>query len=197
MAAVLVVSRYPSVRLGLRAMLESTAGVEVLADAADLSGIPNGIDAILLDYDEDLFDAVIRDAQTLLPIVVLGGPPDLVNCLATLPIFGWSLLRRDANVEEIAAALQVVDHGYAVLEPRNIRRIGNPLRSADLQPLSERERQVLQLIAEGMTNKQIANRLAISVHTVKFHVAAILEKLGVASRAEAVSAGIRGGAVHI
>jgi len=64
-----------------------------------------------------------------------------------------------------------------------------------LEPLTKREREVLQMLAGGLANKEIAARLAISDHTVKFHVASILGKLGVSTRTEAVSVGIRRGLV--
>src|SRR5216683_2649955 len=64
-----------------------------------------------------------------------------------------------------------------------------------LEPLTRREREVLQMLAAGLANKEIAARLAISDHTVKFHVASILGKLGASTRTEAVSAGIRRGLV--
>jgi len=64
-----------------------------------------------------------------------------------------------------------------------------------LEPLTRREREVLQMLASGLANKEIAARLAISDHTVKFHVASILGKLGASTRTEAVSVGIRRGLV--
>src|SRR5437762_10086433 len=116
MAAVLVVSRYPSVRLGLRAMLESNSGIHVVADAADTKDIPTeGVDVILLDYDEDLFDALMRETPSHTPLLIIGGTPDLASCLSSLPISGWGLLRRDATAEAIAAACQAVAQGYVVL----------------------------------------------------------------------------------
>ena len=66
-----------------------------------------------------------------------------------------------------------------------------------LEPLSEREMQVLNLVADGLGNKAIAQRLAISDHTVKFHLAAIFSKLNARSRAEALAQGIRFGLVHL
>jgi DNA-binding NarL/FixJ family response regulator len=69
--------------------------------------------------------------------------------------------------------------------------------SASGEPLSAREREVLALLAEGLGNKAIAARLGISSHTVKFHVAAILDKLGAGTRAEAVTVGVRRGLLLI
>ena len=66
-----------------------------------------------------------------------------------------------------------------------------------LEPLTRREREVLQMLAAGLANKEVAARLAISDHTVKFHVASILGKLGASTRTEAVSAGIRRGLVML
>jgi DNA-binding NarL/FixJ family response regulator len=66
-----------------------------------------------------------------------------------------------------------------------------------LEPLTRREREVLQMLASGLANKEIATRLSISDHTVKFHVASILGKLGASTRTEAVATGIRNGLVML
>jgi DNA-binding NarL/FixJ family response regulator len=77
-------------------------------------------------------------------------------------------------------------------------RLAGPVTPTEKgEALSGREREVLQLIAEGLPNKQIALRLGISPHTAKFHVAGVLQKLGAASRTEAVSTGLRRGWVSL
>lgn len=102
------------------------------------------------------------------------------------------ILRREVAPEHLLAALALLVQGLAVLEPRYLR----PALTDDalpLEPLTPRERDVLDLLAEGLTNKAIAKRLDISDHTVKFHLNALLSKLAASSRTEAVTRAVRAG----
>ncbi len=97
----------------------------------------------------------------------------------------------------ILAAAMLIGAGYA-LERETVERTGNERLPASLLPrLSQRERQVAELLVDGASNKVIARALDISVHTAKFHVTAILEKLGARNRADAVSIILREGLVAI
>jgi DNA-binding NarL/FixJ family response regulator len=111
-------------------------------------------------------------------------------------------LLKQAPAEEIAAAVQAVAHGLLVMDPAVARatRAAAPasrLRAVPTEelaePLTERELEVLHLLALGLPNKAIALRLGISEHTVKFHVGAILAKMGAAGRTEAVMVAARRG----
>jgi DNA-binding NarL/FixJ family response regulator len=112
-----------------------------------------------------------------------------------------AILPGDISSEQLVAALAAIVAGLVVMHPAEIgaafpaaEPASRPL--ADLaEPLTPRESEVLQMLASGLGNKEIAARLAISEHTVKFHVASILGKLGAATRTEAVSIGIRRGLV--
>jgi DNA-binding CsgD family transcriptional regulator len=115
---------------------------------------------------------------------------------------GFGALPRDAGTEEIVAAIMAVASGLTALD-RSLalealaglargRLEAEPVSEHD-EPLTAREREVLQLLAQGIPNKQIAQRLSISEHTVKFHVSAIMTKLGAASRTEAVTTAARRG----
>jgi DNA-binding NarL/FixJ family response regulator len=108
--------------------------------------------------------------------------------------------------EQLVAALQAAASGLLVLHPAQAAAqvttngfASSPARSRELdelaEPLTPRESEVLQMLASGLGNKEIASKLAISEHTVKFHVASILGKLGAGTRTEAVSIGIRRGLV--
>ena len=113
-----------------------------------------------------------------------------------------ALLPRDASAAEITAAIVAAAAGLVVVAPDWT----NALRSAlgvergareESPALSVREREVLRLIAEGLGNKQIAARLAISEHTVKFHVGSVFAKIGASTRAEAVVIGARRGLIAL
>ena len=109
------------------------------------------------------------------------------------------VLSSDAEAGQLALAIEAAAGGLFVLHPDEVRaeRSSSP-RAATLElsePLTARERQVLQMLGGGLGNKEIASRLKISGHTVKFHVASILGKLGASSRTEAVAIGLRRGLI--
>ena len=106
--------------------------------------------------------------------------------------------RRDADADRIVAAVEAVDAGLVALDPDLAATVlprGGPPRTPPRDGLTAREQQVLELMAEGLPNKTIADRLGISEHTVKFHVNSILAKLGVQSRTEAVVSATRLGLI--
>jgi two-component system nitrate/nitrite response regulator NarL len=109
-------------------------------------------------------------------------------------------LMRDAPPEALAAALFAVARGLVVLDPALAETAlalddGPPLDLAGVEPLTPREREVLALVAQGLPNKLVADRLGVSERTAKFHVGQILQKLGAHSRTEAVMRGVRLGLV--
>ena len=131
---------------------------------------------------EDRPDAVLTDqprpTEGRYPTVVLGGTDPEAE----------GLLPEDASTAEIEAALRAVAHGLIVRSPR-VRTSGfNAIQEAEARTLlTPREAQILDAIADGLTNKAIARRLGISLHTVKFHVESVFRKLGARTRTEAVA----------
>ncbi len=110
------------------------------------------------------------------------------------------MISRDATPEEIESAIQAVNAGLVVFAAESLPDLlpgPRPAREALAEPLSDRELEVLNLIAEGQSNKLIAHTLGISEHTIKTHVASIFVKLGAGSRTEAVSQAIRRGLVML
>jgi NarL family two-component system response regulator YdfI len=109
------------------------------------------------------------------------------------------VLSTDADGEQLALAIEAAAGGLFVLHPNEVRaERSSPARVVTLEPaesLTARERQVLQMLAAGLGNKEIAARLKISEHTAKFHVASILGKLSASSRTEAVAIGLRRGLI--
>jgi DNA-binding NarL/FixJ family response regulator len=200
---VLIVSTNPLARGGLAAMLEGMPRVKAvgsagMAEAASLAGqlLP---DVVLLDVGDgelEELDAIARlaAAQPGLPIVALAGEQGaLTQALA----FGASaLLPVAVDPETLAAALLASARGLVSIPRQEIatllphdERI-EPALNAPTESLTPRELEVLQLMARGLTNRQIARRLEISEHTVKFHAGAVLGKLNARSRAEAVARAI-------
>ncbi len=132
-----------------------------------------------------------------LGIVVLGA--DASHLRATNSLAARGYLAQDANADELVATVRTVATGLTVLDPSLISELsalpvartssGNPGE----ETLTPRETEVLQLLAGGLPNKTIAAQLGISEHTAKFHVSAVLSKLGAASRTEAVTTAARRG----
>jgi DNA-binding NarL/FixJ family response regulator len=98
----------------------------------------------------------------------------------------WGTLSLESSREELLAALHALSEGLVVSAPQFINACSVSREDAERLPLSEREIEVLGLLAQGLANKQIAAALGISEHTAKFHVSSIYAKLNVTNRAEAV-----------
>ena len=200
---VLVCSPNPLARGGIAALIEGMPGMKMVgsggvAEIASLAGqlLP---DVVLVDADdgepEDL-DAIARlaSAQPGIPIVALAADQGGISQALT---FGASaLLSAAIDVETLGAALLAATRGLVTISRRDLatllpeeERI-EPALKAPAESLTPRELEVLQLMARGLTNRQIARRLQISEHTVKFHAGAILGKLNARSRAEAVARSI-------
>jgi len=200
---VLIVSTNPLARAGLAAMLEGmpdmkTVGSGSDVEAASLAGQLQP-DVVLLDAGEgelEELDAIARlaAAQPGLPIVALASDQ---SALAQALAFGASaLLPAAIDPHTLAAALVASTRGLAAIPRQELaallpqeERIDAAVK-APTESLTHRELEVLQWMARGLTNRQIALRLAISEHTVKFHAGAVLGKLGARSRAEAVARAI-------
>jgi DNA-binding NarL/FixJ family response regulator len=113
-----------------------------------------------------------------------------------------AIMARDADKDQIALAVEAADAGYVLLHPTSARMLVNSVPSLpdspdEMEHLTAREREVLGLMSDGLGNKEIAARLGISEHTVKFHTSSILAKLSAGSRTEAVSQGIRRGLIML
>lgn len=182
-----VVSQCPALRAGLRALLAGE-GLEVVREAAELGELVAGLG----DVDVAVVDPADGEAIEAGPtrLVLLGPAPAAEGLLAAgRP---WAYLPREAGGEALAQAVRAVAAGLVAIDPALASRVllAAPTgRSPDANKVGEeltaREREVLAFVAAGFANKEIARKLGISEHTVKFHVAAILGKLGAASRTEA------------
>lgn len=207
MIQTIIVAAGATTRAELQSMLEGRPDIAVVGTAGgadELAGhLAEGpVDAVLLDETErETPDIIAALADSGAALVVLGDRRETIDELAGAALAGWACLPRDSDSAEIAAALHAASQGLAVLDRRMVSFLlpvhaPSPSSHPDgHESLTGREREVLQLMAQGLANKQIAARLAISLHTVKFHVASILAKLGAASRTEAVSIGARQGQV--
>jgi len=209
MLRIVVLSPLPAVRAGLRALLMDADDLQVVGevDASEAPPEPTALrpDVVLVDAQStaDLDLAMSADAANGGPgLVILGPVPGDERLPVALAGRAWAYIPRHANGEQLAAAIRAVGKGMVVVDPvlgghlfARAARSEDALDDEAGQELTGREREVLQLVALGLPNKMIAARLGISEHTVKFHVAAVLGKLGAGSRTEAVHLGARRGLV--
>ena len=182
-----------TMRIGLREVLRGLPDVEVAAEAASREGLPP-LD-VLVVASADLLGELDESSP---PVLLLTNDPAEAARLAAFPV--WGVLPLEAGAEEISAAVHALAEGLWAGSPALARGLLGPRPAALVEgaeeivdPLTERERQVLQLAAEGLANKQIAAQLEISENTVKFHLSSLYAKLGATSRTEAVRAGARRG----
>ncbi len=208
MIRVLIVAAYASVRAGLDSLLAGAADIEVVGGASGSAEaerlLPDARPDVVLadDLPDDRARLLALLADGGVAPVLLGAARDGFRALADAPLPGWGYLLKEADGAEIAGAVRAAAAGLIVLDRSLTPWAAAPAGAEDgaFAPgdaLTAREREVLALMARGLPNKQIAARLAISLHTVKFHVASVLAKMGAASRTEAVTLGARRGAVSL
>jgi DNA-binding NarL/FixJ family response regulator len=194
-ATVAISAALPSVRLGLAALLAEHGHVVVVEDAADDPATVSLLDA----PDQAALDALGARRYTDSPraAVVLTDDPLVSLQLARIGLRGWACLGRDADAVELDLAVRAADGGLVLLGLAIASNTLNPpaAGAGAAEPLTPRELQVLQLVAQGMPNKGIARALTISENTAKFHVASLSGKLGASSRTEAVTIAARRGLI--
>lgn len=193
MISVLIAASSPVSRVGLKSMVEEMPGCVVAGSLNPAELVEHALDlhpdAILWQIAPDEDAAPLRALQRQNIILLTSNAS-----LELIRAGAHGVLPLDASAGQIEIALQAAAAGLAVFSPRHLDSPGTPRISS---ALTARETEVLRLIAEGHANKEIAWRLGISEHTVKFHVSALLGKLGAGSRAEAIGAGIRQGVIML
>jgi len=177
----------PALRAGLHALLSSDKMISILNDSWDEG---NEADVIITSASSrfnatDETDPVSTTATLLLS-------DRLLNIREMRRLFKvWGVLPNDVSAEELTAAVHALSQGLVV--GTSTLLFESEGESLSQGPLSDRESEVLGLLAKGLANKQIALALGISEHTVKFHVSSIYTKLNVTNRTEALREGLRGG----
>jgi len=194
-------------RAGLENLPKAKA-VKIARTAANLEAAETLLsdaeaDVVLIDtageQPEQFIESIVESGlASELPVVVLAEHLPQASSAAALRAGVRALLPSDVAPDQLVAALEAAASGLVVMHPTDVEAmLPAPAPAASrataelVEPLTRRELEVLQMLAAGLGNKEIAVRLAISEHTVKFHVAAILGKLGAENRTEAVSLGIR------
>ena len=213
---VLVADDHPVVREGLVAMLRTQPDFEIVGEAATGREVLDQVakrdpDVLLLDLEMPDVDGVsvlrqLREGSSRARAVVFTVFDTDDRIIAAVEAGAAGYLLKGAPRSEIFAAVRVVHAGGSLLEPvvaskvlRHVRdaraRAGDAERA--VSPLTAREQNVLELMARGRTNKQIAAALSITERTVKFHVSSIFAKLGAGNRADAVSRALQAGLITL
>jgi DNA-binding NarL/FixJ family response regulator len=206
---VLLAEDHTLVRAGIRALLESLDGVEVVAEAADgrealrLAKVHHP-DILLMDItmkEMNGLEAAARLAKERLAtrVIILSMHADQVYVRQALQAGAAGYLLKGADVAELELALKAVMRGDTYLSPSVSKDLvgdmlsGNAPAANPLNDLTARQREILQLIAEGKTTKEIANRLNLSIKTVETHRAQLMERLNIHDVAGLVKFAIRAG----
>jgi NarL family two-component system response regulator LiaR len=198
---VLLVDDHEMVRIGLAAVLGTEDGIEVVGEAG--SG-EEGIrlaqeynpDVVLMDLVMDGMDGIESTKQLMqlypeIKVIVLTSYLDDEKMYPVIEAGAFSYLLKTSRASEVADAIRAAARGQSVLESQVASKMMNRFRnnakgeSPAYKALTEREMEVLRLLAQGKSNQDIADQLIIGIKTVKFHVTNILAKLGVEDRTQA------------
>ncbi|MBD2167967.1 response regulator transcription factor [Calothrix membranacea FACHB-236] len=210
MIRVMVVATSPVVRAGLAAVVTSNSQLTVVGSASDLDVLTREVgqlepDVVLLDLGANLQPAIweklllIQQQQYPVGFLVIVEELESIDLEAAIHASVRGLLPSTSTESEIIAATIAIADNLVVLHPDFLELL--PLRekvvTPSIQTLTPREIEVLGMLGSGLGNRAIAKQLHISEHTVKFHISSIFQKLGVSTRTEAVSVGIRLGLIML
>lgn len=193
---VLIADDHAVVRQGLRMFLALDDELEVVAEAADgeeALRLARQLrpDVVLMDLLMPRMDGIAATAaiRAELPdteVIALTSVLEDRSVVQAVKAGAIGYLLKDSQAEELCRAIKAAAAGQVQLSPEAAARLMREVRAPEgAEPLTERETEVLRLIAQGLANKEIAHRLGIAEKTVKSHVSAILAKLGVQSRTQA------------
>ncbi|MFC3816015.1 response regulator [Lysobacter sp. GCM10012299] len=204
MIRVLIVDDQTLVRQGVRSLLSLAEGIEVVGEAGDgrhaVELIPQiKPDVVLMDMRMPVMSGLealqaLARTNSLPPTIILTTFDDDQLVLAGLKAGAKGYLLKDVSLEQLVSAIQAVADGGSLMQPAVTQRLlsglehmRNDFVSLDRpDPLTERETEILRLMAGGFSNKEIANSLGVAEGTIKNHVSNILSKLGVRDRTRAV-----------
>lgn len=208
---VLIVDDHPVVREGMAAILGTNSGIDVIGEAAtgaQAVALTRDLkpDVVLLDLEMPGMDGVqalqrMRNLDPALRAIVFTAFDTDDRILAAVRAGAQGYLLKGAPREDLFAAIRIVHGGGSLLQPvvasKLLRNVSAAGAKQAMETLTSREQQVLDLLARGLQNKEIATELIISERTVKFHVSSILGKLGVGNRTEAVRVAVQRGLVEL
>jgi DNA-binding NarL/FixJ family response regulator len=204
---VLISDDHPVVRAGLSGMINGESGFEVIGEASNgkeaiaMTGQLNP-DVVLMDLRMPEMDGVtaighIKADYPEVNILVLTTYESDADILRAIETGATGYLLKDTPREELFGAIRMVAEGKSPLDPGVATRLMQRMRGSDEEGLSTREIEVLELVARGTSNKEIAKQLWVSETTVKSHMLHIFDKLGVTDRTAAVTAALKRGIIRL
>lgn len=194
----------------MRALLSDDPNMEIVAEAAnpsEMADMQSETDVIVWSPVASSDLAAVLSELNMLKIdetealLLVHNDPQIIEFLTKLQVRAWGVLDPESTQPELIAGIQALNEGLSVINPLWLKQAIKSSASKKngnidlVDPLTGREIEILQLLALGLTNKQIAARLKISAHTVKFHVSVIYGKLGTTNRVEAVNLGLKNGLI--
>jgi DNA-binding NarL/FixJ family response regulator len=202
-----IVDDHPVVRDGLRGMLEGQPDFEVVGEAADGRQAVRQVetlepDLVLLDLRMPVMDGVtalkaIKSHNPQIPVLVLTTYDSDADILPAIEAGASGYLLKDSSREDLFNGIRAAVKGETVLAPAVAARLVGRMRAPAEERLSSRELEVLQRVAEGESNLEIAKQLHISQATVKSHLVNIFGKLNVSDRTAAVTVALRRGILSL
>jgi DNA-binding NarL/FixJ family response regulator len=203
----LISDDHPVVRAGLRGMLSAESDFEVVGEAtngAEAVALTGELrpDIVLMDLRMPEMDGVtaishIKEEYPETQVLVLTTYESDADILRAIETGATGYLLKDAPREELFGAIRTAAQGKSPLAPNVATRLMQRMRELDEEALSAREIEVLELVASGTSNKEIAKRLWVSETTVKSHMLHIFDKLGVTDRTAAVTEALKRGIIRL
>ena len=210
MIRVFIIAPTPLMQAGLHTLLAAEdiyiAGASAVPEA--FSEDASTIDVVVMADDLQL-DAITRAiaSESMALVVLTNAPQRIIPVMPPLNLRGWGLVPLDVSSPQLQATVRAVaqgmivvpvDHSLWLYENHSANTLpSSEALQAPLETLTPREREVLELVGQGLSNKLIARTLSISEHTVKFHISSISTKLGASSRTDAVRRGVRLGLITL
>jgi len=190
-------------RVGLRTLLGASEALRIVAETADPADLMDtDMEVLIIQGQESLEElAGLWNTERKPALLWISDNLRAAQTLRGLPVSAWGLLSSETSSEELIAAIHAVHQGLIVAPSLMLEALwieNPPEEVVDLiEQLTPRETEILEVLAQGLANKQIALELEISEHTVKFHVSSIYAKLGATNRMEAVRMGLQLGLITL
>ncbi len=205
---VFILAPTPMMQAGLHTLLTSNE-IQIVGTSAQpgaLSESITDIDVVVV-ADELLLEGLaltLANTSMVALVVLTNNEERTLPRLRALAVRGWGMVPLDASALQLQAAVQAVAQELVLLPRVQMQRLYESRTLVEVfnaealdETLTTREREVLELVGQGLSNKLIARQLQISEHTVKFHVSSISNKLGASSRTDAVRRGLRHGLIAL
>ncbi len=204
MVKILLVEDQYFARLALRSVLNTQAGMHIAGEAATAEDAlaayrEHHPDVTIMDLrlpGGSGFDAIrsIREANPEARILVLSNYEGVADIRRALELGAMGYLTKDADADTLILAIEKIHRGHRYLPPSVVKTFAE---YPDVDPLTAREEQIVRLLAEGLSNKEIGARLGIAEKTVRVHMTHILDKLGVTDRTQLLITAVQRGIIHL